>query len=504
MDVLELFDRLGSYAALARHLRITPQSAREQVLRRQNRWGPNGRLLPQTTTANEPTPEPRGLPFPDRGSEFLLSAACRGAPLDPRCITAANELRDKVYPSARVTLMEVGAHNRALCEWSESPLDPDCYKYPIIHQDEDRAIGPALRAYAMNIKPQQVDPLSGLERLVTESNSLIVGSPKRRAQHFPTYGKVPPVAVSTMACTQPRYLSNKVGQVARAEHQLGWLYIRLRKSGSFNYRHIPLGKDGHLYDLGWKSNGQRATVANVNLADLHSGDTDARAWAATIRLLRHLQPRSVTINDLMDNRTLSHHEKKQHVTRYKNDATTPLLEEGFAIAAQYLRQIREAVPNVTIYILPSNHDEWLNRRLEEANFEGQHRNLRALYYLGALFCDGKNPTAEGLRRFGGLDEPWVRVLERSSHLKIAGNRFEHGDEGNDGSRGSPLGYARMGNISVGHSHRAWVWGDADGVGTLSPPSPYYGNGGPHTHTCTHGILYENGCKQQVTVIDGEY
>ena len=80
----------------------------------------------------------------------------------------------------------------------------------------------------------------------------------------------------------------------------------------------------------------------------------------------------------------------------------------------------------------------------------------------------------------------------------------HGDQGPNGARGNARSFARVGvRTVVGHSHSPGIYGTCYQVGTSSRLKLEY-NKGPSSWLNTHCIIYPNGKRSLVSIINGKW
>ena len=96
-------------------------------------------------------------------------------------------------------------------------------------------------------------------------------------------------------------------------------------------------------------------------------------------------------------------------------------------------------------------------------------------------------------------------LERDQSFKIKDIEVgSHGDKGANGARGSLNGMSKLGVKTVtGHSHSPGIIGGAYQVGTSTRYQLEY-NRGPSSWLHTHCIIYANGKRALINIINGRY
>ena len=99
----------------------------------------------------------------------------------------------------------------------------------------------------------------------------------------------------------------------------------------------------------------------------------------------------------------------------------------------------------------------------------------------------------------------ITCLERDQSFTLGGVELAlHGDKGPNGSRGSAKSLRRIGvKTIIGHSHSPAIEEGAYQCGTSTPLRVEY-NSGPSSWLNCHCILYENGKRSLLPIIDGEW
>jgi len=188
------------------------------------------------------------------------------------------------------------------------------------------------------------------------------------------------------------------------------------------------------------------------------------------------------------------------------------LEQELLDNSRELHEIRKVAGDGTeIVIVRSNHDEFIDRYLQEGRYLKELHNWRIGHEL-ALACYNpenpklriKNPLREGLARYGGIPKN-VTFLERNQDYKVLGWQLgAHGDKGANGSRGSMKSMENAyGKSITGHSHTPGILRNVFVVGTSTHLTLSY-NAGPSSWMNTHAMLWANGKPQLVHILDGKW
>ena len=180
-------------------------------------------------------------------------------------------------------------------------------------------------------------------------------------------------------------------------------------------------------------------------------------------------------------------------------------------AQDFLLEARRDGNKTATLVVASNHDEALNRWLQETDWRQDLANAEIYLELNwaALSAARRkrpfNPTEEGIGGVAGVkflsrDESYVVGKQFSGGVELA----MHGDLGANGRPGSPLAFAATGRKSiVGHSHSAsWTDGCLQ-VGVTGNLDMDY-NRGLSAWSHTNALVYPNGKRALFTIYKGKW
>lgn len=372
----------------------------------------------------------------------------------------------------------------------------------------------------MNILPTDVNPLSSLQSY-TGRNSAIFPHAKIEVQSVGS-GKFEGTKFNytTGAATQRNYIQKKAGQKAEADHAYCAELVEVDSNGNWWVRQLEADAKGTFHDLDVKVQEGLVTTGNrveaCTWGDIHEDRMDQKVRAATFGpdgVLDFLRPRYQFLHDLLDFGRRSHHSIKDPHERFRLhvDGIESVDEElrnsaGF-LAEEAYREWCETV------VVPSNHDEHLDRWLREADYRYDPVNavafleLQLAKYRAIAEGDDAFLLLEHALRARGCPEQ-VRFLRRDESFITCHDReggIENGmhfDLGINGARGSAGNIRKMGRrANGGHSHSACRTGGVMQVGTSSLLDLGY-NRGPGSWSHTHGITYPNAGRTLLTLWRG--
>jgi len=437
-------------------------------------------------------------------SRYVVTSAQHGATYSKEFLSAIDSYSER--NKAEVIIIPInGVH-------SDEELHPDLQKYTVTSAYQFCS---NLLIEDFPVKAQQIRPLTGLGRFIQGNKSAVVGSPKQHLEVLATSNAdLPKILVTTGAITNPNYNEdNRLGSIAKRDHIYGALIVEVNdKTGEFHYRHIRAKKTtGAFIDLGIEYRPTlkpiRSDSEAVVLGDLHTGQIDKVAYNASKELIRATRPRYIVVHDLFDAASISHHDiNKQIYKAQKSKAGKLSLTRELAVCGEYLVDLAKLLPkDGKLIVVKSNHDEHLNRYLEEGRYGDDAENLYLASRLSAAMFEGKDPLKEGIKLTYGDVGPKIKFLTRDDDFKVYGIQAgSHGDLGGNGSRGSVTSQQiNYGRSIVGHRHTPSIRGDAYCVGTLTHLKLDY-NRGPSSWLQTNAVINTDGSIQLVNIINSRY
>ena len=363
----------------------------------------------------------------------------------------------------------------------------------------------------LQISPTAVSPLSGLDSYTGRASSIIPHARFAVRSVATQKGHGAKLLYTTGTVTRPNYIQAKAGQKAQFSHGLGGLIVEVDEDGTWFVRQLDADASGQFYDLGNRVVGgvvsDRHSPAALVWGDIHVHWLEP--WMKELGwgrggILNTLHPRVQVFHDLLDFRSQNHHDlKKPWVTFRKIEAGTADVRRELDQAREFLKFATR--PKVRTVVVASNHDEALDRWLQETDWRKDLSNAAVHLELNAkaLQAGGSfNPAASGIGpvegvTFLGRDDSVVVCKRYGGGVELA----LHGDLGAGGSRGSLKQFANTGRrVVVGHSHTAaWVDGCVQ-VGVAGNLDMGY-NKGLSAWTHTNALVYPNGKRALFTVFD---
>lgn len=388
---------------------------------------------------------------------------------------------------------------------SEETLDDRILEYEQVQGNKKLNSNVKISAY--EIRPQQIDPTTGLARFAQNDASTIFGSTKQRLKVVPNSNtKLPKILVTTGAVTHPNYANNRVGRIAEKDHTYGAVIVEVIDNALYHLRHISAQKNGKFYDLARLYDGKKeprqVQPEALILGDWHTGDTDKTVREQTSKMFKEMMPKRVFVHDIFNGHSINHHEEGRAIDLYNNKHRLNLEEEVRNVGKELEWMANES--NAEVYVVKSNHDEWLHQYLNEGRFINDTQNLKLAAETLVDVLNGKDALESAIENvYGAIDG--VKFLKRDDDYKIRGWQLaNHGDHGANGARGSIRTIeAANGKSIVGHRHTPEIFRDVVIVGTSTKLKLSYTKGYSGWMN-SHCLLYDNGRPQMINIIRGRY
>ena len=386
---------------------------------------------------------------------------------------------------------------------------------------DDRIIlNDSLEIQIRRIRPQMMDPLTGLNYIVKNGRSVIFESPQIRYRSIASDNmKYAKFLITTGAVTIPNYATKddsaaerqRLGLIAKDNHMYGAVIVDIVSPTLYHFRHVQANGEGTFVDLGTSYTGNKTAKSKLEalvIGDWHNGYVDPKNKAATFDMIARFKPKNVILHDFFNGHSVCHHmddELIYSLIREGVDKRNLNLGRELTQAGTALAEIA-AQTKGTVYLAASNHHEFLNRWLDEGRFVKNPTNAKLGFQLAQDYANGLDPVKTGIERCFGELPANIVFLDRDASLKVRGHELaKHGDKGGSGGRGSIKEKEYLyGKSITGHVHGAERYHNTHTVGTMQRKQAHYMKGSPSRWTATNDLLWDNGTVQALNIINGEY
>lgn len=405
--------------------------------------------------------------------------------------------------------------------WSKEAEHDDWWAPEVVPYLLDRRVtlNPNLMLLAdIKTQPTASDPLMGFET-ISGALSAIVAHPRAHSKTVPTpQSKLPKLLISTGACTQRNYIPSKAGKKAEHHHTFGAIVVEVN-GRKFHIRRINAVRDGSFCELDTEYRGatqRKRRIAALVMGDSHVEFIDPKVVKATFGrggIVDTLKPRKLVWHDVHDFYSRNHHHRGEVFINYvkhkeKRDNVELWLRKTFEFVDDHTPA---GVENVFV---PSNHPDALARWVKESDPKSDPENCVFWAQTFSAMLAGSRWESSGAKTidpFVYWAKQWMKTASRTvflgrgdSHSICGIDVSHHFDKGANGAKGSRKVFANIGIKTIGgHSHAP---GETDGamqVGTNSRLNLEY-NDGLSGWMHADGIIYENGKRSLLFIIDGDW
>ena len=353
------------------------------------------------------------------------------------------------------------------------------------------------RVLQLGVSPMAVEPTGGIATDTRES--VIVASPKQTMKTVPNMERLPRLLISTGSINFPVYPSGtKAGEMARRQHFCGAYLIEVKDSEVFFPFNLQAFSDGSFVHLGkrYHSNGKVSKLSRKEImrtdGDDHAAENDAKVTAVLDSIQKNEVPAWCKMShDTWSQSVSNHHALGMRITAAKMVAAGLYkVEQEIDITHKFLAERSKLFDQIVV--VPANHNEALDRMLEDGRYLFEKENWLpghilslAKYHgvdpvkfatshyadfakvMGSYFANIKNDQASDFKLSTKTSLEKVKFLKKGQSFRFGGiEHGYHGDEGGNGAKGSPKAMRAIHGDSVsGHTHTPTLYNRSGVVGT---------------------------------------
>lgn len=449
---------------------------------------------------------------------LLITSAQNATPIDARFFRAL--LRACEHLDAQLVVVPIRYKNPTSV-WVDKDAAQDWWASELVPYlcNERKVLNRNLTLLGdVKTVPTAEQPLSGFETM-THGESAILGHPRLQFKTVPVpRNRMPKILTTTGSVTVRNYTDTKTGKKGDFHHTLGACFVEVR-GDRFHLRQINAAKDGSFVDLDMHYTADGVKKAPRALAlvmgDTHVDFVDPAVVRATFGrggMVDTLRPEVLVWHDVLDGYSRNPH--------HRDNVFNEIAKRGSGrhdVAAEVERAIafldKHTPEKTRSLVVSSNHDDFLARWIRDTDWRRDPDNARFYLATAAAMVDSTKLGPAGLevcepfaywveKRLGGER---VRCLRRDESFEVAGIELGlHGDRGPNGARGSLKNMRAIGpKVIIGHSHSPGIEQGAYQAGTSTRLRLEY-NSGPSSWLQTHVVVYANGKRSLLNVIDGEW
>lgn len=400
---------------------------------------------------------------------------------------------------------------------------------PYLHNTRKKLNANLVLAADVKIQPTAGSPLSGFDGM-TGDLSCIIGHPKMQFLAVPSpLGRMAKILTTTGAVTVKNYTDTKAGKLGEFHHFLGAILVEI-DGPVFHVRQLNADRvTGEFIDVDTlyttKGTKKAPRAAGVICGDMHARFADQKVDEATFGLggvVDAVDPEQIVFHDLFDGYSVNpHHFGDPFISHAKARAGLGDPRGEVEHAVKFV--VDRLAPDQRAVIVASNHDDFLARWVRSADWKTMGPGAREFYLEtaqamlktarmtpgGTVYEDPFRYWAQKLSKrlldANEMPRSCVKALGRDESLKIAGVECSlHGHIGPNGARSTMKNLARIGARTVtGHAHTPGIEEGHYRVGTSTPLRLEY-NRGPSSWLNTHCVIYANGKRSLITIIDGRW
>ena len=390
-------------------------------------------------------------------------------------------------------------------------LDPELRDFPIVYKDT--YLNDNLMISDIKMSAKIINPTSGIQSLCREK-SVIVASTKQELEPIPNFvGNHPHMLMTTGAITlgdytSDKFMSQRTSKLAQHDHITGAVVVELEDNKIFHFRQLQADSTGNICDLGTIYTPDGKTLQDKEvcavLGDLHIGEEDFNVLQQELNVINELDIKTAVLHDIGSMSSISHWDKNKTITQaIKSMKKTLSLEEEANNIATGLKAFQDLD---SIYIVRSNHHNFLDRWLETGDYAKDPVNLYYSLDIVKAMLEGKNPFEYMIKQKTSFKDlkgkrSKFHFLKKFEEKKINGAEISlHSDKGVNGSKGNSKIFNKTFDSAVtAHTHSIRIYRGIYTVGTTSRKDLDYVDG---LSTWSHSmcLINGNGSKQLINII----
>jgi hypothetical protein len=315
-------------------------------------------------------------------SRFVITTAVADSKADQNFLSALDNYCNR--NDAQLVIMPCESITNSF-ENRTATFDPVFNDPKYLFVREDTPLNTNITLCSIQVSAKQIKPITGLQRLGNREGSYIFASPKQFLEYTPSGNSREKnfTIMTPGACTLPSYytetfVSKRLSYIANFDHTIGAIIVDVVDDRIFDFRQIQAAEDGSFADMGmsYSPDGSVTKIpVNVVLGDLHGIKVDKEALDYFLDLFSSFDVvENVFVHDLFDGYSISHHIKDIYERAIRSEKQKHSLAEELQYTYDVLNTVDSALSPNKLYVVKSNHDEFLTRYLSEARYASDSSN----------------------------------------------------------------------------------------------------------------------------------
>jgi hypothetical protein len=387
-------------------------------------------------------------------------------------------------------------------EWWDDHVDDLLYYNKI-------AFGDTIISADSRVRPTANMPLNGYESMCGD-NHLVIGHPRIHFKAMPRFrGEKQRFMTTTGFLTVKNYSRSKSGDKGFVHHSYGFVVLEKKKDETcYAPRPVKVNGDGSFTDIRYHVENQKVNIvkkcSGFIYGDIHHREVNGDKMYASKNLVDLLNPEKVIFHDLFDASTVNPHEQDDlFIRKLKISQGLHLIDQEVEESLEFLQQYRENYDG-EMYVVQSNHDDFLDRHINKFNWKTDLHNSEAYlkYAMIQQSVDLRNSGNIYGHIIGSRFDGGVTYLKNCDPLKI--NSYQcghHGDHGVNGAKGNITSFKNLNTKMIhGHGHTPMMLDGVTMVGVSCNLWQYYNSKGMSSWSFADSIVHESG-KNQLIVYD---
>jgi len=396
--------------------------------------------------------------------------------------------------------------NKRADEWWVEDVQPYLYYSKL-------EFGDTMISADSRIRPTANMPLNGYESLAFDRH-LVLGHSRIHYKTLPrALGDDLRVMCTTGFLSNKNYSSSKAGDKAFIHHSYGFVVVEKDDNDKCLLpRNVKVNADGSFTDIFYEvEDGKVSEIDSCKAlvwGDIHHANLDNIFYRHSNILADRLNPDAHIFHDLFDGESVNPHERNNmFIQKMKIREGRSDIKKEVNNALDFVTNMESEYPDSEIYITQSNHDNFLDKHINDNSWKSDLHNSEA--YLEYALVQQKVDLREHGNIFGYLVNSRrgskAKYLPANRSLRIEGYRVgSHGDHGVNGARGSVNSFKKFNTKMIhGHLHSPTIVDGITCVGVTSKLWQYYNSAGLSGWAHAHSVIHNTG-KNQLLVFDDDY